>query len=77
MPTKFQSVTGSISLTADDEYKFPIYFCEGCGAPDAAFGRSRAEGRLSFCGWENGRAVCVGKGRAEDGGKVTAPAPPW
>ena len=76
MPTKFQSATGTISLVADAEHKFPIYFCEECGAPNAAFGRVRADGRLSYCGHE-GRAVCIGKGRAPDGGKVPAAPPPW
>lgn len=78
MPTKYQSETGAISDAADATHKFPIYFCEGCGAPNAGYGRARADGRLSYCGWQNGRAVCVGKGRAEDGGKVPAAAnPPW
>jgi hypothetical protein len=57
MPTKYQSDKGSISLTADTEHKFPIYFCEGCGAPNAGFGRTRADGRLSYCGRENGQVV--------------------
>ncbi|KFL31753.1 hypothetical protein JP75_06760 [Devosia riboflavina] len=77
MPTKYQSATGSISLTADDEHKFPIYFCEECDAPHAAFGIKQGDGRKSYCGWLNGRAMCIGKGRAEDGGKVPAAAPPW
>jgi len=77
MPTKFQSDKGDISPVQTAEHKFPIYFCEGCGAPNAGFGRARADGRLSYCGWENGHAVCVGKGRAEDGGKVPASPPPW
>ena len=77
MTTKFQSEKGAIALTADADHKFPIYFCVECGAPHAAFGIVRADGRLNYCGWSNGRPVCVGKGRAEDGGKVPAPAAPW
>lgn len=77
MPTKYQSDTGAISPKPTAEHKFPIYFCEGCEAPNAAFGVVRADGRLNYCGWENGQAVCVGKGRAEGGGKVPAPAAPW
>ena len=77
MPTKYQSETGAISLVPSAEAKFPIYFCEGCEAPNAAFGIVRADGRLNYCGWEAGRPVCVGKGRAEGGGKVLATSAPW
>lgn len=77
MPTKFQSDKGVVSPGPTAEAKFPIYFCEGCGAPNAGFGVARVEGRLSYCGWENGNAVCVGKGRAADGGKVPPASPPW
>lgn len=76
MPTKYQSEKGAISLVADAEHKFPIYFCEDCMAPNAPFGRVRADGRLSYCGYD-GSPVCVDLGSAEDGGKVPAAAPPW
>lgn len=77
MTTKYQSDKGSVSLTADAEHKFAIYFCVECDAPHAAFGIARADGRLNYCGWKAARPVCIGKGRAEDGGKVLASAPPW
>ena len=85
MPNKYQSEKGEISPVQTAEHKFPIYFCEGCGAPNAGFGRAKLDGRLSYCGWEDGHAVCVGKGkgkgkdkgRAEGGGKVPVAAPPW
>lgn len=64
MPTKFQSETGSIAPAADATHKFPIYICEECAAPNAAFGVARAETRLNYCGWVDGRPVCVSKGRA-------------
>lgn len=67
MPTKYQSDKGEISPVQTAEHKFPIYFCEGYGAPNAACGRVRAEGRLSYCGRENGRSVCVGKGMTDNG----------
>lgn len=76
MPTKFQTEKGVISLEPTAEAKFPIYFCEDCNAPNAAFGTIQSDGRASYCGYE-GRPVCVGKGRAEDGGKVLAPSAPW
>jgi len=76
MPTKYQSATGTIALIPDAEHKFPIYFCEDCMAPNAAFGRVRADGRLSYCGYA-GRAVCVEKGKAPDSGKVPAQSAPW
>lgn len=77
MTTKFQSDKGTISLSADANHKFPIYFCLDCGALNAGFGIARADGRLNYCGWVNGRPACVKKGRAEDGGKVPAPSVPW
>lgn len=77
MPTKYQSDKGDISLTPTASHKFPIYLCEGCGAPDAAFGIVKLDGRLNYCGWENGYPVCVGRGRAEDGGKPPAAPVPW
>ena len=64
MPTKYQSDTGAISAEPTVEAKFPIYFCEGCGASHAAFGIVKLDGRLNYCGWAEGRPVCVGKGRA-------------
>jgi len=75
MPTKYQSATGTISHTPTAEAKFPIYECEGCGAPDAAFGIVRPDGRMNYCGWDSGQPAFVGKGRAEGGGKVPAAAP--
>lgn len=40
-----------------------IHFCETCGFEGAAFG-VHADGKLlSYCGWQNGAPVCVGKGR--------------
>lgn len=42
----------------------PIYHCEGCGFKGAPFGIKRGDEVLSYCGWEAGRPVCVGKGRA-------------
>lgn len=77
MPTKYQSATGAISPTPTAEHKFPIYFCEVCRAPNAAFGIVKLDGRLNYCGWENGRPVCVERGSAEEGGKPPAPAAPW
>jgi hypothetical protein len=40
-----------------------IHFCETCGFEGAAFGIHRGDRLLSYCGWVNGRPVCVGKGR--------------
>jgi len=40
-----------------------IHFCETCGYEGAAFGIRRGDKLLSYCGWVNGDAVCVGKGR--------------
>ena len=42
----------------------PIYSCEGCGYRGAPFGVKRGDEVLSYCGWRDGAAVCVGKGRA-------------
>lgn len=64
MTTKYQSEKGEISPVQTAEHKFPIYFCEECGAPNAAYGRARADGRLNYCGWDGYAPVCFGKGRA-------------
>ncbi len=41
-----------------------IHFCETCGYEGAAFG-IHADGKLlSYCGWQNGAPVCVGKAKA-------------
>jgi hypothetical protein len=77
MPTKFQSERGVISPTPTAEAKFPIYFCEECGAPNAGFGRTRPDGRLSYCGWNGHQGICIGKGKAADGGQVPPPPAPW
>jgi hypothetical protein len=77
MPTKFQSATGEISASPEGQgAKFPIYFCEGCGYHGAGFGLVRADGRLSYCGWQDGGPVCVGKGKEQDSAPAKA-APPW
>lgn len=76
MPTKFQSATGSISPMPTAEAKFPIYFCEECGAPNAAFGIVKLDGRLNFCGWEGERPVCIGKGKERGNGQPEI-SPPW
>lgn len=62
--TKYQSEKGEISLVPTAEHKFPIHFCEECGAPNAAFGRARSDGRLNYCGWDGYEPVCVGKGNS-------------
>ena len=77
MPTKYQAETGAISPTRTAEHKFPIYFCEECGAPNAAFGIARADGRLNYCGYVHGQPRCVGKGKEAGGGQVPPPVPPW
>jgi hypothetical protein len=43
----------------------PIYFCEVCGFEGAAFGQKHGDQVLSYCGWVDGRPVCVGKGAAK------------
>ncbi|WP_152662433.1 hypothetical protein [Devosia soli] len=77
MPTKFQSESGAITPSADATHKFPVYYCEECGAPNAGFGMPRAEGRLSYCGWDGFRPVCVGKGKPEGAGLAVPPSAPW
>ena len=44
----------------------PIYFCEVCAFEGAAFGQKRGDEVLSYCGWVDGRPVCVGKGGAKN-----------
>lgn len=54
----------------------PIYTCEGCGFVGAPFGVKSHEGVLSYCGYQQGQPVCIGKGK---GPALAAPAasPPW
>ncbi|WP_147276132.1 hypothetical protein [Pelagibacterium lacus] len=40
----------------------PVYFCEECGHEGAGFGQKHGDHVLSYCGWRDGRPVCVGKG---------------
>lgn len=38
--------------------------CDTCGAPNAGFGETIRGVTVVFCGWMDGKPVCVGKGRA-------------
>lgn len=40
-----------------------IHRCEDCGFEGAAFGIRQGDRLLSFCGWIDGDAKCIGKGR--------------
>lgn len=41
-----------------------IHFCEDCGFEGAAFGET-VDGKMrSWCGWQGGKPVCIGQGRA-------------
>lgn len=64
MPTDY--VISGPDLTRDGKTvtpMAPIYTCEGCGYKGAAFGVKHGDEVLSYCGWEAGHPVCVGKGR--------------
>lgn len=78
MPTKFSTSNRTLSDTqGGSEPQFPIYFCEVCGFKGAGFHVKRADGQLSYCGWDGSHPVCVGKGK--DGVQVVAkpPSAPW
>ena len=59
VPTGHEFQRNDVKVTA----MAPIYYCEGCGFKGAPFGIKDGETAQSYCGWESGRPVCVGKGR--------------
>lgn len=68
--------TRTVTLCLNDANQDQLLSDAGAAARTAAL-TAGADGRLSYCDWENGRSVCVGRGGAEDGGSVPATSRPW
>ncbi|NGP19267.1 hypothetical protein [Devosia aurantiaca] len=65
MPTEYQPTGAEIVVNGKRvPATAPIYLCEGCGYRGAPFQQKRGDELLSYCGWNDGRPVCIGKGRA-------------
>jgi len=64
MPTEYRP--SGPPFTRDNRTVEPmaaVHICEHCGYEHAAFGVMRGDTVLSYCGWQDGRPVCVGKGK--------------
>ncbi len=67
MPTILRR-SGPDTLGKDGKHTTPramIHFCETCGYEGAAFLLRDGHKLLSYCGWQNGAPVCVGKAKRE------------
>jgi hypothetical protein len=59
----------------DGEIKTPkalVHFCEDCGAENAPFLISTGGKLLSYCGWREGRPVCIRPSDLEDSSSPTS-----
>lgn len=64
MPIEY--VSSGPKFTRDNRTIEPmatIYICDGCGYRGAAFVVGYGEHKHCWCGWKDGKAVCVGKAR--------------